>query len=91
MAPSNNVFDLSSGEIKLYPNPANDIITIENNGSQDLELELYDLSGRVLLKMNVVTGKQTIETKDILSGTYIYRLVNSEGSIARSGKIQIIE
>ncbi|MFN5879801.1 MAG: PA domain-containing protein [Flavobacteriales bacterium] len=90
-ASSNSVFDLSSGEIKLYPNPANDQFTIENNGLQAVELELYDLAGRILLKMDVAAGKQIVDTKDFLSGTYFFRLLDAEGNRSKSGKLQIIK
>jgi hypothetical protein len=64
-----------SNRIKVYPNPANDFITIENESPDFTEGRLYTIEGKVILDFEV-EGKLKLFVRDLKSGIYFVRLVN---------------
>lgn len=64
---------------KVYPNPANDIITVSLNHSANYVLELSDISGRVVYSSNMVNTK-TIDVSNLQKGNYFIRLKNENQS-----------
>ncbi|MFC2138624.1 LamG-like jellyroll fold domain-containing protein, partial [Bacteroidota bacterium] len=74
--------DLSnSGYFKVYPNPANSILIIENALDTPLLFELFDLRGIKILHSNVETIKQEIEISDIDEGVYLYKISSIDKQI----------
>ena len=74
--------------IQLMPNPANNNIKIawKANNKQDIEIELIDLSGRILSK-KAFSNQQHLELNWNLSdydkGYYFFRLTSTKGSVTK--------
>ena len=53
----------------VYPNPTNDMIhvTVPENGS----LRLYDLSGKLIWLQHISEGQNTIDFKELATGSYL--------------------
>jgi len=76
-------------EFNLFPNPAHDQLNIQviSNSNKEAHYELYDYSGRTLLKKNIgvvsatVTDQLDISTYD--NGLYLIRLYVGDISIAK--------
>lgn len=60
----------SSTEIKLYPNPAKNILTLTNTGNE--EYKIYDMSGRLVSGGNLESG--TVNVNKLTNGTYIIQI-----------------
>jgi len=75
------------GHIRLYPNPAREQIALRWTQAQgeSLQLEVYDLTGRVLMRQGVPAGQQEVRLslKKLARGTYLLRLVGTEGALVR--------
>ncbi len=57
--------------ILLYPNPTNNLITVDINGYNcSFNIEIYDLQGRLL----ETTNKTTISLKKDSKGIYVFRV-----------------
>lgn len=67
----------TEGTISMYPNPANDVLTLKNSANTKANYTLYDLSGREILK-GEFTEMETISINEFAKGAYIMRL-DSEG------------
>jgi hypothetical protein len=76
--------------IKLFPNPSNEYVTIQNGTGNDLELKIFDLTGRTVVVRTIQTGNNTIETSTWNSGTYFYVLSESNYEALKTGKIEVI-
>lgn len=68
-------------EIILYPNPAKDILTIQNpfSNTEKNTIELIDITGRQVLKKEIVFNKSSlsqINVSDFPNGLYIMRISN---------------
>ncbi|RLD21867.1 MAG: hypothetical protein DRI54_08805 [Bacteroidetes bacterium] len=78
--------------VSVYPNPVQDILTIELeqdliNTSNDLKLIIYDSFGRTVKLIESLNGNQTqINLSQLPGGIYFYAIVDNKNTIKR-GKI----
>ena len=67
-------------EFSVFPNPANDLLIIQINGLNevDLNVELYDLSGKSVAKNKILQGSTIsyFDVSTIYSGIYFLRVGN---------------
>ena len=76
-------------QMKIYPNPASDIITLEidKGNNTDLTLKIYNLLG-ILVKSEIVKqSKQQININDLSNGIYMVEIREKE--LTRKQKIII--
>jgi len=81
-----------SNLLKVYPNPANEFITIEYNAvsaENQLMIEVIDEKGRLVYNTNLIrsTDQLIIDTRNFKSGNYIIRLVSGNKSIGNTSVI----
>ena len=76
--------DPSDLRIKLYPNPASDIINIEFIEERPQSIELIDIAGKqIKLIRTIQSGSQTIDMTDIESGLYLVRIAYEEDIVLK--------
>lgn len=78
--------------LKVYPNPANEFITIEYNAGSDVNqimIEVIDEKGRLVYNTNLIRriDQIIIDTRNFKSGNYIIRLVSGNKSIDNTNVI----
>lgn len=75
----------------VYPNPASDYITIsvDNKLGDDINISIIDVQGRIVANEKLNSEKHTINTSQLLSGTYMLRLSSAESSYLK--KIVILK
>ena len=75
--------NLTKSDINLYPNPANNVISISNLDNFDF-LQIKDLLGKVVYKKNISkVNNTTIDVQDLSTGTYLLNLDGLQSSISR--------
>ena len=75
--------NLTKSDINLYPNPANNVISISNLDNFDF-LQIKDLLGKVVHKKNISkVNNTTIDVQGLSTGTYLLNLEGLESSISR--------
>ena len=70
-----NVTEISD-EVKLYPNPAKDIIKIE--GIEVAEVEVYNALGQ---RVKIVQSTNEIDLSGLVEGIYMLRITDAEGKV----------
>ena len=82
-----SVADLQFQAPALYPNPAGDYITLEwDNAVQGhLTLEVYHITGALLMRREVVSGQQ-LSIDHLQTGLYLYRLTDGT-ELLQAGKL----
>ncbi len=85
--------NLTAGNLRIYPNPANTELRLENTGKEkkDFKVELLDLSGRTLIVNNWSSNgiaDLKLDTHDLPSGFYMLRIQNDQKTISQ--KVQIV-
>ncbi len=74
------------GTVQLYPNPANNQVTIGNPLQNNLkEAVIYDLTGRVIrtINLNGMGAEKTIDITNLASATYLVRISSENGAITK--------
>lgn len=73
-----NSFDIAN-KLKLYPNPAQNQVTIEANKLTNASLQIMDINGRVL-QNQTLQNTNTINIENLQSGVYLFKISSQEGS-----------
>ena len=80
--------DISTLEIKIYPNPSNDIINIEVDRILNYKVELLDLRGKILHRSS---NSNEINVRNLNKGIYLIIIKDSSTSQSlRSERVAVI-
>jgi hypothetical protein len=78
--------------INIFPNPTADMVAIQlmNMTTENIDIELYDMTGRMVQKTTIYQGSTIayFDTKTLYNGEYIVRIPTKEGVIAK--KVSIV-
>ncbi|MBL7882633.1 MAG: YHYH protein [Bacteroidia bacterium] len=94
-APSTGISNNSAEalDIVVFPNPAADFIAIQLKGinKENLNIEMYDATGRLVNKTNIYQGSTIayLDVRTLYSGQYIIKSFNSKG--IHTQKVNIIK
>jgi hypothetical protein len=78
---------LSIEELKIFPNPVVSDITILNSSENPLKIQVFDISGKLMLVQNLNKGKNILNIQHFNSGIYIYKITNFTNQIVKTGKL----
>ncbi len=80
-----SVKENSENSIKIGPNPCSNSILIENLGNTAENIEIYDVSGKLIQKIDLNNGidKLTLDFSDFQKGVYIIKLITSNNNIIK--------
>jgi hypothetical protein len=74
----NAVPAISTGSVKLYPNPATDILTLELADIHKTEnAKIYNILGELVKEFIVTSRQQNVNVQDLQKGVYFLRYNNS--------------
>ncbi|HIO72599.1 MAG TPA: T9SS type A sorting domain-containing protein [Flavobacteriales bacterium] len=77
-------------EVKFYPNPANEFITIEINYDETSVLEIIDLVGKQIVRKEM-RNKIILDVNSFKEGMYLYRISTLDGMKIHHGKMSIVK
>jgi len=84
-----SIDDFSFEEFVIYPNPFKDIFTISLKPltSEDLNITLYDISGRILIRKKFTDFKtrfkEELNLKKLAAGVYILNVQQGPAKISK--------
>jgi hypothetical protein len=74
----------------VFPNPAKSYLNVETNSPDNQQLEIYDLSGKLLVTTSFL-NQSKIDISSLPSGTYIYKVFSqNSGEITATNKFNVI-
>lgn len=75
-------------EVKVYPNPVVDDLHIQCLGllSDNLEVSIFDITGKLLVKDHLLYFQQNIDVANLIAGNYILKIGNG-GQIIHEEKL----
>ena len=76
----NNALDFST---KIYPNPANNKLTIENNNFIISSIELFDISGKSIVVKRVDEMTTILDISNLYNGIYFVKVNSNQSSIIK--------
>jgi hypothetical protein len=82
---------ISINELKVYPNPTNELLNIEF-GSQfqyidGLQVQITDLSGKILYNADIFNANTKIDVKNYPSGIYVVNVKNRKQETLQSCRV----
>lgn len=81
-----NISDVTAIDLRIYPNPANDVLIIESSaiGTQKIVLSVYNVAGQIVFVNSQQQGdKIVLQTAGLASGMYMLRFLVNDNSINR--------
>ncbi len=78
---------IAADNIKVYPNPAANFITIETTTAS--ELTIYTLEGKLVNQTPVTAGKATVSVSELPAGLYSYTIKNTATGKVNGGNLLI--
>jgi hypothetical protein len=76
------VAEKENGLLRVYPNPANSILTIETVSGKGF-YQLQDITGKVLLSGSVTATKFSLDISSLSKGIYLLSLIDGEQQVNR--------
>ena len=73
-----NVQTIDINGLKVYPNPANDVLNITLENKDEAKAVLLDMQGKVITDFNIVNGNGTLNTAAISEGIYLLNISCNE-------------
>lgn len=67
-----SVVELSSVEIGLYPNPADDQITFVSSVEEPFTYKVFDVTGRIVLEGSHQQALLTLDVSNLVEGKYFF-------------------
>ena len=79
------VYETSAEQFKIYPNPAQDKITINMNNylGNDLTARIYSITGQLILESQLTNSNHTMSTGKLSKGCYIVEISAEHGLTTR--------
>lgn len=80
-----------TGNLKLYPNPAQNVLNISfyNKDNDNYSLSLYSVTGQLVYHQDAITGEQVrVDVTELVSGAYIYQLTGGGNIYAGQFMVQ---
>lgn len=70
---------ITAYEVLIYPNPVDNILTVETNGDHGL-ISIYDIMGRCLTEKKIDRQVSNIDISNFVEGTYIVKFNSVNGN-----------
>jgi hypothetical protein len=71
---------LAASFVRLYPNPVESSLTIERGNSDEVTIELYNVSGTLIGTIKADNVTTTINVGALNSGSYFVRIIGNDGA-----------
>ncbi len=65
-------------DLKVFPNPANDFLTIEYNTGKSVDIRIFDLMGREMYNMTAKGGRSYVDISNWATGVYMVEIDKME-------------
>lgn len=87
---SSQVSEQIKSPIVVYPNPVNNLLTINANGNALKYCELISVSGEIVQRANITSGSTYMSVNKQSPGIYILKLYGNKGQVVEVKKITVV-
>lgn len=67
-----------NNDVLIYPNPANDVLTIKMDNTDNSEIKIYDILGKIVLFDNTKTNETQLNINALAKGNYCIEIKNGQ-------------
>ena len=86
---TNSIEENKALNISIYPNPANDVITVNNNELSNYSLQIVDVFGKTIINQEINSGVHQINISNLSNGYYFVTITN-KNKIRNTIKLVVI-
>jgi len=74
--------DAVTTELSVYPNPASNVIQMENSGKRIVRWEMYTTAGQLIKSSssNMSSHRAVVDLNDVAPGAYLFKAIYLDGS-----------
>jgi hypothetical protein len=83
-----NINESTQQTLRLFPNPANELVSMDVPENGQAIVELYDMNGRLVLAKLLTPGLHRVEVAHLRAGNYTVVIHQNEESTTRQLTIQ---
>lgn len=76
--------------IQVYPNPANDFISVRSEDEKSLQFQMMDQTGRMVRDLALSTMQSAVDVSDLRTGMYLVQVLDDKGSLVKMQKLSIV-
>jgi|GEM_PF-1297122 len=73
----------ADAQYTVFPNPANDFIQIQNKLALEIEIRIFDISGKLILQTSENETEISFQTQSWPRGVYMVSIINGEQQFSR--------
>lgn len=77
------ITDLENTGIRIYPNPAHEMFTLEINDRSVTNCELFNSNGQLIKTLPVKQGANNYTIRDLKEGLYLIKIKSEEGTMVK--------
>ncbi|MEI6595303.1 MAG: T9SS type A sorting domain-containing protein [Bacteroidota bacterium] len=85
---TSNISNISQS-VKVYPNPARDIVNFSIDGSIAKTITVLDITGRTIEVIKINTSDTQINIGEYNNGIYLYQIKSETDELIKSGKFNV--
>ena len=75
-------------QISTYPNPFNELVTIENKSTTTIQVSLFDITGKEIVRERTNRSKYQLTTTDLPAGVYFVKIKDvATGQMIKTQKL----
>jgi hypothetical protein len=74
-------------EVNMFPNPAENSLTLENLSSSDKAIVIFDALGKEVLSKGIKSSSQSLSLSALRSGIYFVKIETSNGQLSEPKKL----
>jgi hypothetical protein len=75
--------------VKVYPNPAKDVLNIETNYGKEVVINIYDITGKKVESIRNNEQITKINVAEFNKGFYMYEIKTTSNDLIKSGKFSV--
>jgi hypothetical protein len=75
--------------VKVFPNPAKDIINFSVDGNMAKTVSVMDITGKLLENISITDSETKLDLSSYSNGIYLYQIKASTGEVIKSGKFNV--
>lgn len=80
---------LSDDQLKVYPNPTQDILNVHLNGNREFSrVAVYDMMGRQVFALDTQSNRTQLDVSNLLEGLYIVSAYTADGIVSQKFKVK---
>ncbi len=80
---------MANANVLVFPNPASNSVSFSSNSDESFQVMLFDITGKLIQNYPMTDGKLKVDVSNLNSGLYLYKLVNSQQELVKTGKLTI--